>query len=59
MKRPRGPGGRFLSVAELAALDAQDPVEQNALNTVSMLSHHVLNGTHPMLSNPEHGYGAM
>jgi hypothetical protein len=49
MKRPRGPGGRFLSVAELAALDAQDPQEKTDLGIVNMLSHHVLDGTHPML----------
>lgn len=43
MKRPRGPGGRFLSVAELAALDdATQGQEKSDLGIVSELSNHVL-----------------
>jgi len=53
MKRPRGAGGRFLSVAELAALDAQGQAKDD-LSIVSALSNHVLNNTHPMLQ----GYNA-
>ncbi|KAJ3128869.1 Transcriptional activator [Nowakowskiella sp. JEL0407] len=30
MRRPRGPGGRFLSAAELAALDAQNKTRSDA-----------------------------
>ena len=30
MRRPRGPGGRFLSAAELAALANQEPAPEGA-----------------------------
>ncbi|KAJ3384845.1 Transcriptional activator [Lobulomyces angularis] len=48
MRRPRGPGGRFLSAAELAALDAQGQLKDD-LNIVSTLSNQVLNNTHQLL----------
>jgi multidrug efflux pump subunit AcrA (membrane-fusion protein) len=35
MRRPRGPGGRFLSAAEMAALEAQEAQQQQLQQMVT------------------------
>ena len=54
MRRPRGPGGRFLSAAELAALDGQ---MKNDLELVGNgIGNHVMNNSH-LLNTGLHVHG--